>query len=80
MGHTALHTVGAGFATYCGRLTTVVLPDTVTKVGSFMFLSLCGRVGVTSGSTAVQLAAAEHNAIVDRAGPPERHKGDVDAA
>ena len=60
MGHTAVHTVGAWFACRCVRLTTVVLPDTVTKVVAH-FLDWCGRVEVTSESTAVQAAAAEHN-------------------
>ena len=64
MGHTALHTVGGYFAFRCLSLTTVVLPDTVTEVDT-MFLLECGRVQVTSGSTAVQAAAAEHNADVD---------------
>ena len=61
MGHTALHAAGEWFASNCSRLTTVVLPDTVTKVGS-RFLYGSGRVEVTSGSTAVQAAAAELNA------------------
>ena len=59
-GHGALHTIGDWFAYKCYRLTTVVLPDTVTEVSS-RFLSFCGRVEVTSGSTAVQAAAAVHN-------------------
>ena len=63
MGHTALHTVGRYFASGCKSLTTVVLPDTVTEVGT-VFLSRCGRVEVTSGSTAVLAAASEHNAKV----------------
>ena len=64
MGHTALQQVGEYFAFDCQSLTTVVLPDTVTEVGK-VFLTECGRVQVTSGSTAVQAAAAEHNADVD---------------
>ena len=48
--------VGDHFAHDCLSLTTVVLPDTVTEVGED-FLTMCGRVEVTSGSAAVQAAA-----------------------
>ena len=60
MRHTALRTIGGYFAAYCPHLTTVVLPDTVSDVGGW-FLEECGRVEVTSGSNAVQTAAAKHN-------------------
>ena len=64
MRHTALRKIGQHFAGECSRLTTVYLPDTVTEVGrNFLFCSR--RVEVISGSTAVQAAAAEHNAKVD---------------
>ena len=58
MRHTVLHTVGEYFACGCPRLTTVMLPDTVTEVG-VGFLDGCGRV-VTSGSTTVQAATKKH--------------------
>ena len=60
MEHTSLLTVGGVFALNCHSLTTVVLPDTVIDISSG-FLEQCGQVEVTSGSTAVQVAAAEHN-------------------
>ena len=63
--HTALHTIGGYFAAECSRLTSVVLPDTIIKIGKWGFLDGCGRVEVTSGSTAVRVAAAKHNANVD---------------
>ena len=64
MRHTALHTVGGGFAYGCYCLTTVYLPDTVTEIGRG-FLNGCRRVEVISGSPAVQAAAAKHNAKAD---------------
>ena len=60
LSHTALHTIGEAFAIHCSKLTTVTLPDTVTEIG-VKFLGECGHVEVTSASTAVQAAAAEHN-------------------
>ena len=53
MGHTALQKVGRGFAAGCTSLTTVVLPDTVTEVGTYFlyqgggFLAVSAHAGKT---------------------------------
>ena len=72
MGHTALQTIGHGFADCCAELETVVLPDTVTEVGMAFLCTTYLPKGSSlskSGSPAVRAAIRKKNALSIRIKP-----------